>query len=71
MFSRSEATPEQLAVMTRVLSEFCASNGIQQDSAGYEKAARRILFLHSTGVTDEGTLAEMLVRDYDSPASRP
>ncbi len=64
---RSEANPEQVAMMTRVLDAHCATYGIGADSPLRESVASRILYLFGAGVTDEKLFAALIAPKPHKP----
>lgn len=64
---RSEANPEHLALMKRVLDKHCETHAIAVDSPAHEAVARRILYLFGTGVTDESLFAALLAPKPNKP----
>ena len=57
MLSSGIAQPEQLAVLTKVLQEYCAAAHIEPGTLEYEDASRRMMDLHERGITDPEELA--------------
>lgn len=66
----SDATPEQMATMSRVLELHCASHGVEIDGDAYVVLARRVWFLVGAGVSDPELLAALIAPRSDALEAR-
>lgn len=64
------ANPEQLALLTTVLEEYCADAGISLLDTGREDAARLLMDLFSRGVEEAAELKAALAARSQSELPR-
>ena len=57
MLPKGIAQPEQLAVLTKALQEYCTLARIDPGTLEFEDASRRMMDLHERGITDPEDLA--------------
>ena len=67
MFSNGIATPAQLAILTRLLDDYCIRHAVTC-AREREDVASMILMLHDRGVTDEAEIARRLDARLSSAA---
>lgn len=68
MLSSIIASSEELAVLTRVLDDYCSINAVS-DETGRSLVARRIIDLFGTGLASEAELHAALNARYQNRAA--
>ena len=60
MLSNGYATPEQLKMLSRALTDYCQAKGIEKNTPDYEEAAKFVLLLFKYGASIDEELSRYL-----------
>lgn len=65
------AEPDQLKMLNQVLDDFCKSRKIVASSSAWQDAARQIMTLFKSGITDAASLRMALTDETTPIPSQP